>query len=105
MKKGIEIIGDVPIYVAGDSADVWANPEEFYLDEDLNPIDVAGCPPDAFSEDGQLWGNPLFRWDVMKKNGYTWWTKRIAAMSKLYDIVRIDHFRGFDSYYAIPANG
>ena len=102
-EKGIEIIGDVPIYVAGDSADVWANPEEFYLDEDLNPIDVAGCPPDAFSEDGQLWGNPLFRWDVMKKNGYTWWTKRIAAMSKLYDIVRIDHFRGFDSYYAIPA--
>lgn len=104
-EKGIEIIGDVPIYVAGDSADVWANPEEFYLDEDLNPIDVAGCPPDAFSEDGQLWGNPLFRWDVMKKNGYTWWTKRIAAMSKLYDIVRIDHFRGFDSYYAIPAKG
>ena len=102
-EKGIEIIGDVPIYVAGDSADVWANPEEFYLDEDLNPIDVAGCPPDAFSEDGQLWGNPLFRWDVMKKNGYTWWTKRIAAMSKLYDIVRIDHFSGFDSYYAIPA--
>ena len=70
---------------------------------EVNPIDVAGCPPDAFSEDGQLWGNPLFRWDVMKKNGYTWWTKRIAAMSKLYDIVRIDHFRGFDSYYAIPA--
>ena len=66
--------------------------------EDLNPIDVAGCPPDAFSEDGQLWGNPLFRWDVMKKNGYTWWTKRIAAMSKLYDIVRIDHFRGFKHY-------
>lgn len=102
-EKGIEIIGDVPIYVAGDSADVWANPGQFYLDEELNPIDVAGCPPDAFSEDGQLWGNPLFRWDVMKKDGYTWWTKRIAAMSKLYDIVRIDHFRGFDSYYAIPA--
>ncbi len=101
--KGIEIIGDVPIYVAGDSADVWANPEQFYLDKNLNPIDVAGCPPDAFSEDGQLWGNPLFRWDVMKKDGYSWWTKRIAAMSKLYDIVRIDHFRGFDSYYAIPA--
>lgn len=101
--KGIEIIGDVPIYVAGDSADVWANPKQFYLDEDLNPIDVAGCPPDAFSEDGQLWGNPLFRWDVMKKDDYSWWTKRIAAMSKLYDIVRIDHFRGFDSYYAIPA--
>ena len=101
-EKGIEIIGDVPIYVAGDSADVWANPTQFYLDEELNPIDVAGCPPDAFSEDGQLWGNPLFRWDEMKKDGYTWWTKRIRAMSSLYDVVRIDHFRGFDSYYAIP---
>lgn len=103
-RKGIQIIGDVPIYVAGDSADVWANPEQFYLDENLNPIEVAGCPPDAFSEDGQLWGNPLFRWDVMKADGYRWWTNRIGAMSKLYDIVRIDHFRGFDSYYAIPAN-
>ena len=101
--NGIQIIGDVPIYVAGDSADVWASPEQFYLDEELSMIDVAGCPPDAFSEDGQLWGNPLFRWDVMKKDGYTWWTKRIKAMSKLYDVVRIDHFRGFDSYYAIPA--
>lgn len=100
--KGIKIIGDVPIYVAGDSADVWANPDQFYLDENLEMIDVAGCPPDAFSEDGQLWGNPLFRWDVMKKDGYTWWTKRIKAMSQLYDVVRIDHFRGFDSYYAIP---
>lgn len=102
-EKGIEIIGDVPIYVAGDSADVWANPSQFYLDKNLDPIDVAGCPPDAFSEDGQLWGNPLFRWDEMKKDDYTWWTKRIKAMSKLYDVVRIDHFRGFDSYYAIPA--
>ena len=101
--KGIEIVGDVPIYVAGDSADVWANPSQFYLDENLNPIDVAGCPPDAFSADGQLWGNPLFRWDVMKKDNYEWWTKRIKAVSKLYDVVRIDHFRGFDSYYAIPA--
>lgn len=101
--KGVEIIGDVPIYVSADSADVWANPEQFYLDEELNPIEVAGCPPDAFSEDGQLWGNPLFRWDVMKKDGYGWWTKRIQAMAQLYDIVRIDHFRGFDSYYAIPA--
>lgn len=102
-EAGIEIIGDVPIYVAGDSADVWANPEQFYLDENLNPIEVAGCPPDAFSDDGQLWGNPLFRWDVMKKDGYTWWTRRIKAMSELYDIIRIDHFRGFDSFYAIPA--
>lgn len=102
-EKGIEIIGDVPIYVAGDSADVWANPGQFYLNENLDPIDVAGCPPDAFSADGQLWGNPLFRWDEMKKDNYTWWTKRVKAMSELYDIVRIDHFRGFDSYYAIPA--
>lgn len=102
-EAGIEIIGDVPIYVAGDSADVWANPDQFYLDENLEPIEVAGCPPDAFSDDGQLWGNPLFRWDVMKKDGYTWWTRRIKAMSELYDIIRIDHFRGFDSFYAIPA--
>jgi len=102
-ENGIEIIGDVPIYVSGDSADVWANPDQFYLDADRNPIDVAGCPPDAFSADGQLWGNPLFRWDVMRNDGYSWWTSRIAAMAKLYDIVRIDHFRGFDSYYAIPA--
>jgi 4-alpha-glucanotransferase len=101
--KGIDIIGDVPIYVALDSADVWANPTQFYLDKNLNPIEVAGCPPDAFSEDGQLWGNPLFRWDVMKKDGFTWWTKRVKAVASLYDIVRIDHFRGFDSYYAIPA--
>ena len=102
-EAGIEIIGDVPIYVAGDSADVWANPDQFYLDKNLEPIEVAGCPPDAFSDDGQLWGNPLFRWDVMKKDGYTWWTRRIKAMSELYDIIRIDHFRGFDSFYAIPA--
>lgn len=101
--RDIKIIGDVPIYVSGDSADVWANPGQFYLDEDLKPIEVAGCPPDAFSEDGQLWGNPLFRWDEMKKDGYAWWTRRIKAMASLYDIVRIDHFRGFDSYYAIPA--
>ena len=102
-EKGIQIIGDVPIYVAGDSADVWANPGQFYLDENLDPIDVSGCPPDAFSDHGLFWGNPLFRWDAMKKDGYTWWTKRIKAMSELYDVVRIDHFRGFDSYYAIPA--
>lgn len=102
-EKGIAIIGDVPIYVAADSADVWANPKQFYLDEDLNPIEVAGCPPDAFSADGQLWGNPLFRWSTMKEDDYAWWTKRIRAMAELYDIVRIDHFRGFDSYYAIPA--
>ena len=102
-ENGIRIIGDVPIYVAQDSADVWANSDEFYLNEYREPIDVAGCPPDAFSADGQLWGNPLFRWDRMRNNGYEWWTRRISAMSRLYDIIRIDHFRGFDSYYAIPA--
>lgn len=101
-EKGIRIIGDVPIYVAGDSVDVWSNPSQFYLNENLEPIDVAGCPPDAFSADGQLWGNPLFRWDVMKEDGYSWWTMRMKKMSELYDVVRIDHFRGFDSYYAIP---
>lgn len=100
--KGIKIIGDVPIYVAMDSADVWANPKQFYLDKNLQPIDVAGCPPDAFSDDGQLWGNPLFRWNVMKKDGYSWWTRRLEKVSKLFDVVRIDHFRGFESYYAIP---
>lgn len=101
-EKGIKLIGDVPIYVAMDSADVWANPTQFYLDKNLDPIDVAGCPPDAFSEDGQLWGNPLFRWDAMKKDDFTWWTRRMEKMTKLFDVVRIDHFRGFDSYYAIP---
>lgn len=99
---GIRMIGDVPIYVAMDSADVWAAPSQFYLDGNLAPIDVAGCPPDAFSDDGQLWGNPLFRWDVMEQDNYRWWTKRLSKMSKLFDVVRIDHFRGFESYYAIP---
>ncbi|MEH2942949.1 4-alpha-glucanotransferase [Lachnospiraceae bacterium KK002] len=101
-ERGIRIIGDVPIYVAMDSADVWANPSQFYLNENLVPIDVAGCPPDAFSDDGQLWGNPLFRWDVMEQDDYRWWKKRLDKMSKLFDVVRIDHFRGFESYYAIP---
>lgn len=102
-KNGIQIVGDVPIYVAADSVDVWTNPEQFYLDENRNMIDVAGCPPDAFCADGQLWGNPLFNWDVMKVDDYAWWTKRIAYIVTLYDVVRIDHFRGFESYYAIPA--
>ncbi len=100
--KGIEIIGDIPIYVAFDSADTWANPELFQLDENNEPIDVAGCPPDAFSATGQLWGNPLYKWDYHKKTGYKWWMKRIGHCYKLYDVVRIDHFRGFDEYYAIP---
>jgi len=101
--RGIKIIGDLPIYVALDSADVWANPSQFLLDEDLKPIEVAGCPPDAFSEDGQLWGNPLYRWDYMKADGYSWWLRRLSESFKMYDTVRIDHFRAFDSYYAIPA--
>ncbi|MBR1752211.1 MAG: 4-alpha-glucanotransferase [Ruminococcus sp.] len=99
---GIKIIGDIPIYVAFDSADVWADPEYFLLDEDKKPIDVAGCPPDYFAKKGQLWGNPLYRWDVMKNKGYKWWIDRIRAASSTYDVVRIDHFRGFESYYAIP---
>ena len=101
-KKGIEIIGDIPIYVAFDSADAWANPELFEFDEGLHPVAVAGCPPDAFSADGQLWGNPLYRWGVHKKSGYSWWIKRLGNCFKLYDVVRIDHFRGFDSYFRIP---
>lgn len=100
--KGISIIGDLPIYVASDSADVWANPEQFQLDEEGRPTEVAGCPPDGFSEDGQLWGNPIFNWDRMKKEGYAWWMERIAFQFQIYDILRIDHFRGFDAYYAIP---
>lgn len=101
-KKGIKIIGDIPIYVSRDSADVWANPDQFLLDENLDPINVAGCPPDAFSATGQLWGNPLFRWDKMKKEGYSWWVDRLRAAGEVYDIVRIDHFRAFESYYSIP---
>jgi len=101
-KKGIKIIGDIPIYVALDSADTWASPELFQLDENRVPTDVAGCPPDAFSATGQLWGNPLYRWEYHKETGYEWWIKRIERCYELYDIVRIDHFRGFDEYYSIP---
>ena len=101
-KKGISIIGDIPIYVALDSADTWSNPELFQLDKDLNPIAVAGCPPDSFSEDGQLWGNPLYDWEYHKYTNYKWWIKRIKYCYNLYDIVRIDHFRGFDEYFSIP---
>ena len=101
-EQGIEIIGDIPIYVAFDSADTWANPKLFQLDEENLPVAVAGCPPDAFSATGQLWGNPLYAWDYHKKTGYDWWMKRVACCFKLYDIIRIDHFRGFDEYYAIP---
>ncbi len=99
---GIEIIGDMPIYVAMDSADTWANPEVFWLTEERQPVCVAGCPPDYFSETGQLWGNPIYDWKYLKKTGYKWWFERIKAASELFDITRIDHFRAFDSYYAIP---
>ncbi|HOO28802.1 MAG TPA: 4-alpha-glucanotransferase, partial [Lachnospiraceae bacterium] len=98
----IKIIGDIPIYVAFDSADTWANPKLFQFDKDRNPIAVAGCPPDAFSATGQLWGNPLYDWSYHKQTGYEWWIRRIAHCFKLYDVVRVDHFRGFDEYYAIP---
>ena len=101
-KKGIQIIGDIPIYVAMDSADTWAHPELFQLDEENVPVAVAGCPPDGFSATGQLWGNPLYRWGYHKETGYQWWISRLAYVFRLYDVVRIDHFRGFDEYYAIP---
>ncbi len=102
--QGIRIIGDIPIYVAMDSADTWANPELFQLDADNRPLAVAGCPPDGFSATGQLWGNPLYRWDYHRQQGYSWWIRRLAYCYKLYDVVRIDHFRGFDQYFSIPAD-
>lgn len=101
-QKGIKIIGDIPIYVAFDSADCWANSNLFLFDELNMPIAVAGCPADAFSATGQLWGNPLYDWEYHKKTNYEWWIKRIKHCFKLYDIVRVDHFRGFDEYYSIP---
>ena len=101
--RGIGIIGDMPIYVAFDSADTWSHPELFQFDEDRNPIAVAGCPPDGFSPTGQLWGNPLYRWGYHKETGYEWWKKRMEYSFLLYDVVRVDHFRGFDEYYSIPA--
>ncbi len=101
-QKGIALIGDIPIYVAMDSADTWAHPELFQLDEQNVPCAVAGCPPDGFSADGQLWGNPLYRWEYHKQTGYEWWVSRLAYCFRLYDVVRIDHFRGFDEYYSIP---
>ncbi len=101
-KKGIRIIGDIPIYVAMDSADTWASPWLFKLDDKNQPTQVAGCPPDGFSATGQLWGNPLYNWEVHKQSGFEWWIKRIEHCFSMYDIVRIDHFRGFDEYYAIP---
>lgn len=100
--KGIRFIGDVPIYVPLDSVEVWSSPELFQLDESLRPTDVAGVPPDAFTADGQLWGNPLYRWDEMGRDGYRWWIRRLSAAGKWYDTVRLDHFRGFEAYWAVP---
>lgn len=102
-KQGIKIIGDLPIYVSYDSSDVWQNPKNFELDEDLRPTRVAGCPPDAFSSDGQLWGNPLYDYKEMKKTSYKWWVERIIHSLKMFDVLRIDHFRGFAGFFAIPA--
>ena len=102
-EKGIRIIGDIPIYVALDSADAWANPGLFQLDQENLPTAVAGVPPDGFSPTGQLWGNPLYRWEAHRKTGYQWWITRLWYCFELYDVVRIDHFRGFESYYSIPA--
>ena len=104
-RNGISIIGDIPIYVALDSADVWANTDQFQLSGSLAPAVVAGCPPDMFSSYGQKWGNPIYDWDVMEKDDFAWWKKRIAASAKLYDVIRIDHFIGIVRYYSIPANG
>lgn len=100
--KGIRIIGDIPIYVADDSADTWSHKELFWLDEDCMPVKVAGVPPDGFTSDGQLWGNPLYMWDVHKDQDYDWWHRRMEASLAMYDVVRIDHFRGFESFYAVP---
>ncbi|MBU0491659.1 MAG: 4-alpha-glucanotransferase [Chloroflexi bacterium] len=102
-ERGIRFVGDIPIFVAHDSADVWANPHLFYLDRAGNPTAVAGVPPDYFSATGQLWGNPLYRWDVLARNGYDWWLARFRAVLELVDIIRLDHFRGFEAYWEIPA--
>ena len=103
-EHGVKIVGDMPIYVAMDSADVWASPEFFLLDEKNVPVEVAGVPPDYFSKDGQLWGNPLYDYDAMQRDGYGWWIRRVDGASKLCDILRIDHFRGFESFWAVPFN-
>ncbi|MDO5294455.1 MAG: 4-alpha-glucanotransferase [bacterium] len=103
-KKKIKIIGDIPIYVAIDSADIWANPSLFKLDKDLKPTEVAGCPPDAFSDEGQKWGNPLYDWKQMEQDDFAWWKKRMKAAAKIYDVIRIDHFIGIVRYYVIPVD-
>ncbi len=101
-QKGIAIIGDMPIYVAHDSVDVWASPEQFLLDENYDPTVVAGCPPDGFSPTGQLWGNPIYNWELMEKQNFAWWIDRVKNAFQIYDILRIDHFRGFAGYYNVP---
>lgn len=101
-EKNIELIGDIPIYVAGDSADIWANPKNFKLDENLELKYVGGVPPDEFSDVGQLWGNPVYDWQNNKDDGYRWWIERIRSSFKLFDVIRIDHFRGFEAYWEIP---
>lgn len=103
-ERGIQMIGDMPFYVNYDSADVWAHPEIFKLDEEKKPLVVSGVPPDYFSATGQLWGNPIYRWDVLKETGYRWWMERMAHTLKLFDVVRIDHFRGFAAYWEVPAD-
>ena len=102
--KHIQIVGDIPIYVSPDGSDVWAKPEMFQLDADNKPVNIAGCPPDGFSADGQVWGNPLYDWTYHRNTGYAWWCSRMWYSYKLYDLVRIDHFRGFDEYFSIPAD-
>ena len=101
-EKHIQIVGDMPIYVSADGSDIWAQPEMFQLDENNKPTRIAGCPPDGFSADGQVWGNPLYRWDYHRNTGYHWWVTRMWYSFKLYDVVRIDHFRAFDEYFSIP---
>ena len=101
-QRGIRLLGDIPIYVPLDSVEVWCSPELFQLDKTLTPVAVAGCPPDGFTEDGQLWGNPLYRWDVMEKDGYRWWIRRLKAARRWYDMIRLDHFRGFEAYWSVP---
>lgn len=103
-ERGVKIIGDIPIYVSWDSADVWSNPTRFLLDARSLPTAVAGVPPDYFAKDGQLWGNPLYDWEAMQNDGFSWWKERISFMTELFDGVRIDHFRGIESYYSIPAD-
>lgn len=102
--KGVQIIGDIPIYVPMDSADVWSNPGGFQLNRYRRPRVIAGCPPDAFTRDGQRWGNPIYDWEAMEADGFVWWLRRIGAAARFFDVVRIDHFRGIESYWSIPAN-